>query len=373
MEKVMHSDAEQAICSGAAWTEFCRALERAGQLILRPDAPDTPLDRAEGYRYLTRLLRGYLFQIVENSDPDFPGFRDGSDLVKIGADNPDNVYLAANIRGDRDYRIRGQRGTIHYFSIGSKANRYATDGTMASTGELNDNDLVFESDGSVEIIASSRPQLGNWLPLASDSSLLVLRQTYLDRSRETPGTYRIERIGGPAAPVPLSPAALQATLRGATQAMAGTAETFARWTELFMSRPNELPDFGQEMFQKAGGDPEIFYLHGYWRLEPDQAWVIRTSVPDCPYWNFQLNNWWMESLDYRYHRISLNKHSARLDADGGLTVVVAAHDPGWGNWIDTAGHACGTALLRWLGASEHPIPRCSVVPLSSIHPAGVPA
>jgi hypothetical protein len=53
------------------------------------------------------------------------------------------------------------------------------------------------------------------------------------------------------------------------------------------------------MFQRAGGDPELFYLHGYWTLEPDEAWVIRTEVPDCPYWNFQLNNYWMESLDHR--------------------------------------------------------------------------
>jgi hypothetical protein len=363
----MTSSGEESVCSGAAWSEFCRALERAGQIILRPSAPQTPLDRAEGYRYLTRLLRGYLYQVVENSDPDFPGFRDNSDLVKIGADNPDNVYLAANIRGDREYRITGSRGSISYFSIGSKANRYATDGTMASTGELNDQDLKLGADGSLEIIASARPQPGNWLPLAPDSTLLVVRQTYLDRATETPGQYRIERTGGPAAPPPLSPAVLERGLQGAAQALAGTAETFARWTELFMTRPNELPDFGQAMFQKAGGDPEIFYLHGYWKLAPGTAWVIHTAVPDCPYWNFQLDNWWMESLDSRYHRISVNTHTARLDADGRVTIVVADRDPGWGNWIDTAGHSSGTALLRWLGAKEHPIPECQVVDLADPH------
>lgn len=370
----MQSQGEDALLGGAAWTEFCRALERAGPIILRSAAPATPLDRAEGYRYLTRLLRGYLYQVVENSDPDFPTFRDSSDLVKIGADNPDNVYLAANIRGDRDYRITGRRGTIHYFSIGSKANRYATDGTMASTGELNDQQLQFGPDGTVEIIASQRPQPKTWLPLAADSTLLVVRQTYLDRERETSGHYRIERIGAPPSPAPLEPATLERALRGAAQAVVGTAETFARWTELFMTRPNELPDFGQAMFQRAGGDPEIFYLHGYWKLAPGEAWVIRTAVPECPYWNFQLDNWWMESLDCRYHRISINKHTARLDADGRLTIVVAARDPGWGNWIDTAGHCSGTALLRWLGAREHPIPECQVVDLAATHPlTGVPA
>lgn len=361
------SDAVEAVTSGQAWSEFCQALEAAGQEILRESAPDSPLDRAEGYRYLTRLMREMVYSVVENGDPDHPRLHQ-LDLVKIGADNPDNVYLSANIRGDRTYRITGTRGTIAYFSIGSKANRYAIDGTMASTGELSDADLQIGADGTVEIIASATPPSpessgGNWLPLAEDSTGLVVRQTYLDRSTETPGTWTIERIGDPVQKSELDPAAFRKALQRATLAVHGTAATFANWTELFMSRPNELVDFGQEMFFKAGGDPEIFYLHGYWRLEPGQAWVIETDVPDCPYWNFQLDNWWMESLDHE-RRVTLNKHTARLE-DGRLTLVVAEQDPGWGNWIDPCGHTSGTALLRWLGASEHPIPTCRVIDLET--------
>ncbi|MBB4909555.1 DUF1214 domain-containing protein [Actinophytocola algeriensis] len=344
------------------WAEFCQALERAGEVVLRDRAPATPLDRAEGYRYLTRLVREMLYSTVENADPDFPRLHE-LDRVKIGADNPDNVYLSANIRGDRTYRITGTRGTIAYFSIGSKANRYAKDGTMASTGELSDADLVVEPDGTVEIIASATPHDKNWLPLAPDSTSLVVRQTYLDRTTEVPGRWRIECVGGRAEPRDLSPEFLTKALRRAALSVHGTAATFAHWTELFMTRPNELPDFGQEMFQRAGGDPEIFYLHGYWTLEPGQAWVIETEVPDCPYWNFQLSNWWMESLD-NDRRITVNKHTATLD-DGRLTIVVAPRDPGWGNWIDTSGHTSGTALLRWLGADHHPIPDCRVIDLEA--------
>jgi hypothetical protein len=351
---------------GEAWTQFCRALEQAGQVVLAGSAPDTPLDRAEGFRYLSRLTREMLYSCVDNADPDFPRFHQ-LDLVKIGADNPDNVYLSATIRGNRSYRITGRRGSIGYFSIGSKANRYATDGTMASTGELTDADLVAEPDGSIEIVASATPHGGNWLPLAPDSTGLVVRQTYLDRAGETLGDWRIEQLGGPAEPAPLTPELLARSLSRAALAVHGTAATFARWTELFMSRPNELPDFGQEMFQRAGGDPEIFYLHGYWALRPGEAWVIETDVPDCPYWNFQLDNWWMESLDHR-RRITVNKHTAVLDGDGRLTLVVAARDPGVGNWIDTCGHDSGTALLRWLGAATHPLPKCRVVPLDSLVP-----
>ncbi len=342
----------------SAWTEFCRALEKAGDVVLRDTAPDTPLDRAEGYRYLTRLLREMLYTTVDNADPDFPRLHQ-LDLTKIGADNPDNVYLTATVRGDRSYRLTGTRGTIAYFSVGSKANRYAKDGTMASTGELSDQDIAVAPDGTVEIVVSATPHEGNWLPLAPDSTSLVIRQTYLDRTTEAPGAWRIECVGGPHVPPPLDPAFMAKALRRAALAVHGTAATFAGWTELFMSRPNELPDFGQEMFQRAGGDPEIFYLHGYWTLRPGEAWVVETDVPDCPYWNFQLGNWWMESLDHA-RRITVNKHTATLAGDR-LTIVVSAVDPGWGNWIDTAGHASGTALLRWLGAREHPVPHCRVV------------
>ena len=193
----------------------------------------------------------------------------------------------------------------------------------------------------------------------------MVRQTYLDRAAETPGSWHIAQLGGPERPAELTPEFLATALRRAALSVHGTAATFTQWTELFMSKPNELPDFGQEMYQRAGGDPEIFYLHGYWALQPGQAWVIKTDVPDCPYWNFQLDNWWMESLDHR-RRVTVNKHTATLGPDGQLTIVVAERDPGMGNWIDTCGHRTGTALLRWLGASEHPIPECRVLPLASL-------
>ena len=94
----------------------------------------------------------------------------------------------------------------------------------------------------------------------------------------------------PAEPAELTREFLSKALGRAALSVHGTAATFAHWTRTFMARPNELPDFGQEMFQRAGGDPEIFYLHGYWSLKPGEAWVIETDVPDCPYWNFQLDN-----------------------------------------------------------------------------------
>ena len=96
------------------------------------------------------------------------------------------------------------------------------------------------------------------------------------------------------------------------------------------------------MSNRAGGVPDIAYYHSYWKLAPDEALVIDATPPECEHWNFQLNNYWMESLDYRYYPIHVNKHTATYRPDGSVRVVVAAEDKGFDNWIDTVGHEEGT-------------------------------
>lgn len=367
-----HADgALDRVLDGRAWEDFCDRLKAAGQVILRPETPVTEIDRAEGWRYLSRLTRVALEMMLEHADPDFPSFyRASHATAKIGADNPDNEYLNATIAGDREYRLRGTRGTVPFLSFGTKANRYATDGTMASTGELDGRALLLEADGSFEVAVSREPRPGNWLPLAADSSLLIVRQTFLDRPREVPATVSIESMGGPARPEPLSARRLDRGLQSAAAFVVGTARTFADWTQGFRAHPNSLQTLDQSPFWRAGGDPSIFYLHGYWELAAEEALVIETAVPECELWNFQVDNYWMESLDYRYLPVCVNKHTARYNPDGSVTLVVAGSDPGVGNFLDTAGHRCGTMLLRWTRAKEHPVPRCRVVTLASLRGAG---
>ena len=55
----------------------------------------------------------------------------------------------------------------------------------------------------------------------------------------------------------------------------------------------------------------------------------------------------MESLDYRFHRISINKHTAIYEEDGSVEVIVSHHDPGHPNWIETCSHYEGTMCWRW--------------------------
>jgi len=366
----MGSDATQAVISGQAWDEFCDALKRAGQQVLRAETPATELDRAEGWRYLTRLLRIGLEMHLEFADPDFPGFFAPShETGKIGADNPDNLYMMARINGAHGYRIRGTRGSVSYLSIGTQKGGYETDGKMEQTGFIDVADLQLDgADGRFEIVLSDvRPaDARNWLRIEAASNAVIVRQTFMDRSQERPAQLTIERLHKDAAPAPLSAARLTQGLGNATRFVEGTAQLFANWAQSYLPHINQLPLADQALCQRVGGDPNILYYHSAWQLAPDEALVIHVArVPDCRFWNLQINNWWMESLDYRHQRIHLNKHSAQLDADGGVTMVLSHRDPGHANWLHTTGHDIGTMCLRWVGAAEPVHPTTRVVRLGA--------
>ncbi len=352
----MSTAAEGRISDGTAWRDFCRALERAGDAILREETPSDPFHRAQGLRYLTRLLRAGLESHVESSDPCYPRFYQlANDTIKIGNDNPDNVYHNANVDGAHDYRIRGQRGTVPYLTFITYGGGYEKDGTMLPTGQLDLADIECEPDGSFEIVVSQEKQPRNWLPLKPSSSTMVVRQTFHDRSREVPASYTIECIE-PDRTDTLQVEAIEPALQRAAAFVEGTANLFVDWMERFATHTNELPPNDQEMCQRAGGDANIFYHNSRWQLDRDEALLIEVTPPDCTTWNLQIGNFWMESLDYRYHRVHVNKFTANYEDDGSVRIVLAHRDPGkrFPNWLETCDHDQGAMLFRYVGASDHP-------------------
>ncbi|MGH8353882.1 MAG: DUF1214 domain-containing protein [Pseudomonas sp.] len=359
---------EAQLLSGQTWEAFCEVLKRSGQQILRAEAPADPHTRAEGYRYLSRLLRIALEMHVEFSDADFPGFFSPShETAKIGADNPDNLYQYARLNGQHDYRVSGSRGSVAYLSFGTQKGGYESDGRMSQTGFIDAEHLAIEADGSFELILSQQPRAGNWLRLEPASNALIVRQTFLDRKAEKSAQLRIERIGSSAQPAPLDPLGLHHNLLRAASFVENTARLFADWAQGYQAHANHLPPADQALCQAVGGDPNIFYYHSYWSLADDQALLIEVDrVPECEFWNLQINNYWMESLDYRHHRICLNKHSADYDERGGVRLILSARDPGLPNWLETAGHRQGTLCLRWVGAAAPVHPRTRVVTLDSL-------
>jgi hypothetical protein len=363
------TEAERRLADGSAWRDFCRGLERAGEVLSRPGTPDTAFDRAEGVRYLTRLLRAGLDGQLEFADPRFPGFFQLShETIKIGNDNPDNVYRNANVSGRYRYRISGTRGGAPYLSFGTKGGGYESDGQMLPTGQLDGDQLDLGVDGTFEITVSCEPEKGNWLSMQPNTTQLIVRETFSDRRTQQPARLAIERLGPPEDDS-LDPALLEARLQRAIAFVSGTANLFVDWMRDYARHTNALPSDDQEKCQRAGGDANIHYCQSRWQLGPDEALVIEIDhLPKRGSWNFQLSNFWMESLDYRHHKIHLNPHSAVLERDGSLRIVVAHRSPGprYPNWLETAGHDQGGMLFRWIGADEHPPIATRVVKLAEL-------
>lgn len=363
------NEAEQRIVDGTAWAEFCDALKEAGNIIQSEKAPQDPFSQAEGYRYLTRLLRGGLESFLEHYDPAFPQLRCGAhETIKLGADNPDNRYESASIKPQYDYRITGTRGTVDYLGFGTVINKYASGGSMETTGYLDSREMDINPDGTLDIIISQKEHPGNWLAMGRETNSINVRQTFQDRVNEKAAELKIHRIGAENdRPKPLTAEKLDRALQGAVMFVKGSAQLFEDWAESFVPTTNEMAAADQAYCQAIGGDPNIFYFHSAWDIADDEVLVLEAAeVPDCQTWNFQLNNWWMESLDYRYHTIHINKHTAHYEADGSVKLVISHSDPGHPNWVETAGHNNGTMCWRWIGAKDHPPVSARVVKLADL-------
>ena len=370
-EKAAQQSVER-VMSGQSWNEFCDALKAAGnKVVLSNTAPTNALDRAEGFRYMARLTRAALESFLEAADTQAPEFsRAVHETIKMGMDNPDNIYLAAPVNGTYTYRITGTRGSVHYLGFGAQAGGYGKTSSLDTTGYLEAKDIQLDANGRFEIIASSTQPTNtkNWLKMSPDTKLIQVRQTRLDHKNEIPAQVKIERIDGPNQPRHLAAERVDKALQGAAFFVAGTSQLFAQWTEDFRKHPNTLPRFDPAKATQAGGDPNIAYYHGYFKLADDEALVIEMTPPQCDFWNFQLANYWLESLDYRYFPVHLNKHMARYRADGSVRIVVSKTKPAaqLDNWLDTCGRNEGTMCVRWIRSQTFPDPKTTVVKLETL-------
>jgi len=107
-------------------------------------------------------------------------------------------------------------------------------------------------------------------------------------------------------------------------------------------------------------------------LREDEVLSIVLELPACEYWNFQLNNIWMESMDYEsFNNVSINQCTAVTYAPGSVSIVIAHKDPSElqlpgvprpFNWISTTAHRHGTMALRLLRSATAPVPVLHVLP-----------
>lgn len=371
------ADKAERLFSGAAWDDYCETVRRAGAMIDRfGDAVDD-LDRAEWYRFVTRLMRNGVERFVENCEPERPRLRDTPWRQSINFQSPDQDHLLAEfVDGQHDYRITGNRGTIPYFVMASwtapqpddiGARDWASRGVeglaefdpamLHTTGFLQSDTIRFGADGAFEVIVSrEKPEDDvDWLPITGDCVGLLVRTVYHLREETIAPTMRIERMDG-APPRPIRPADMADALAKSGQVVLGYCELVRSWWQDNLGkRPNRIR-FSRAVYLSNGGVPDRHHGFGTWACGRDEALVITFTPTPCDYWIFQLCNMWQENLDtYEHGGGHVQKYRARYEADGSIRIVVAAQDPGvGGNWIDPYGHAHGGMSLRLIKTEGEP-------------------
>lgn len=232
---------------------------------------------------------------------------------------------------------------------------------------LIDTDIQTKPDGSFTLAVGPDETNGraNYIQTGPAAHFLLIRDTIADWGTETPYHLDVRRLeGAAAAPVTDSILAQRAAALIQNE-LPQIARSKATW---FFSQPANTvaPPFVRE-----GGRWGIS-AGGHFQLKDDEALVLTVDSLGAKYVAVQLANSWLGSLDYIHHPASLNIAQSTENPDGSYTFVIAAHDPGVRNWLDTTGLHEGSIFIRWqklpqpLNPAGNAVRKTKVVKLSDL-------
>jgi len=284
------------------------------------------------------------------------------------APNCDTTYYYAAIDGRGTYRLSGIRGGAMFANV-SLGPLWQLSGQLATVrGNHALDSLRIDADGRFSVIISEeRPagHDGDWWPLDPAVEALGLREVFYRSGEEAPSRVALERLDVPGRVEPCGGAEREARMLRLVEWVRGQ-------TLMWLDHSRKLAENGQPNvigWQNYGGSgvPGQAYYEGVFELDPGEALVFETAVPDpCRYWSVLLADRVFSTVDWINHQSSLNGAQARLDADGRFRAVIALSDPGVPNWLDPAGLTQGIVQGRWLGCEDTPLPTLARVPLAAL-------
>jgi hypothetical protein len=332
-------------------------------------------------------------------------------IRKFKGDGTDTLYHEAKLDENLSYVFTVRRGDDLFFS----ATVYAHDerGAYYIVDDLIDDDIEWEDERGESVarihLSAERPEgVRNWIELKSRGPILFTRQYYpefvheTDVGRHRPAVFDLESVSDVAAPDPLTEGDLADGLRrvidfieDATDVSIGLS-IFAglnlvsyektrqgqqvdatHITEGRMHLDEERHDEYTPEQLAAMVDPKLVannlpgpgiqYLGAWFKLDPDEAIRIEGRDVPCRYWSCQILTRYLESGDYRHHRVGMNNRQVKLGKDRSFVIYACHENPGVDNWISTQGYTNGHILIRTLLADPLMEATFSVVKLSDIH------
>jgi len=336
----------------AAWADFCDRLKAAGERVFKEHNPSSGLHRADAFRFLTQNL-GQAFDLaLETKDPHYPLMHAFcTPTRKLGGDCADFTYHQAWIDGQSAYRITGNRGTARFFNITGQGARKEGPGVLhepfgdVPEANLFGHQLTTSANGDFELYVGGPRRDPNWLPTTSESRKLFIRQGF-DSWDERPARLRIERVDMDSPDPPPTPATMIAAMGWAGDFVTGLMNDWPEFPFTYggvdAEHPNGFPEPETDAADTKRGRAAV---NMHWVLAADEALIIEFPAHEG-LWTFTNMGVFFNSMDYLYRPVSYTPSRTIVDSDGHVRLIVAHHDPGYHNWIDTQGFERGNITYR---------------------------
>ncbi len=374
-----------------AWNDFADALKRIGEKIVAPTGARGERERAEGYRYLLRLVSA-AHDLEMESDRRFPELRRMmTPIRKFKGDGTDTLYREAKLDENLVYKYTIRRGDDLFFSATVYA--YDPDDAYYIVDHLIDDDLVWDNVFGQRIaevyLSEKRPEgARNWIELKGRDPILFTREYFdtfvdaVDRGEKQSAAMTLECLSETAPLLHYDEDQLEAGLRRVVDFVEdatdvslglsifiglnrieyeGTSERRGSMTrieegELVLDEdssdeytPEELAAMiDPKLVRNNLPGPGIQYIGGTFKLAPDEVILVEGKDVPCRYWNLQILTRYLESGDFRHYKVGIQGSDVALDDDGTFRIYAAPEDPGTINWITTQGNQNGQILIRTL-------------------------
>ena len=400
--------------SQAAWNDFADALKRIGEKITGPTGARSPRERAEGYRYLLRLISG-AHDLEMEADRRFPRLtRMMTPIRKFKGDGTDTLYHEAKLDENYVYKFSLRRGDDLFFSATVYA--YDAEDTYYIVDHLIDDDIVWDNVFGEQIaeiyLSEKRPNdVRNWIELKGNRPILFTREYFpdfvdvLDAGKYKRALMDLECLSDVPPLEPYDEEQLEAGLsrvvdfiddasnvsiglsifiglnrieyegggEGDGGARKGTMTRIAEGDIILDDSsseehtPEELAAMiDPKLVRNNLPGPGIQYIGGWFKIAPDETIAIEGTDVPCRYWNLQILTRYLESGDTKHYKVGLNNTQVVKDPDESFRIYAAAEDPGTHNWISTQGYENGQILIRTLLADPHMEATFRVIKLSDI-------
>ncbi|MEW6596247.1 MAG: hypothetical protein AB1429_02010 [Pseudomonadota bacterium] len=264
-----------------------------------------------------------------------------------GIENPDNVYRAIPVSHERRYVLHGRRHSPPPAQVTFELmdSIPGLDSIGHQIAMLKDRDMVVAADGSYQITldADAADGRANHIQLTSAARCLFVRDSMADWRLQQPDSLHIEVLPGEAPP----PASYEQLVETAAWLAPHYAKFWQDLRDHYVVHMDVKTNQLDAPFMRPGGWQ--FISNAHYDLGEDEAFVFTTRPMGAPYHAALVANHWWITADAAHHTGSFNAAQAEANADGSITFVVAARDPGVHNWLDTGGVHTGILQARWQG------------------------